>query len=157
MICNKCGAQNLDEGRFCTMCGLPLNGEAVPIKKPQKRAVIITLITVAAAILALLFIVILPSFSVGRRINHVWFHKEDKMELTLDFRENTGTLENLLRFPIEIEWELNGDRLGLTMLYKGQPLDDPEEYIVSFGSGGKVMKLTEVGAPSSVKEFTRMD
>ena len=79
------------------------------------------------------------------------------MELTLDFRENTGTLENLLRFPIEIEWELNGDRLGLTMLYKGQPLDDPEEYIVSFGSGGKVMKLTEVGAPSSVKEFTRMD
>ena len=79
------------------------------------------------------------------------------MELTLNFPENTGTLENLLKFPIELDWELDGDYLTLTMLYRGQPLDDPEEYIVSFASNGRVMRLTEVGAPSSVMEFTRMD
>lgn len=159
MLCDKCGAENLDGGIFCTMCGLPF-GEA-PSKRskkaPSPRAIIVTAAVAAAAVLILLFVVILPRFSVKSRINHVWYYKDDKMELTLDFRDNSGTLENMLKFPIEIEWELNKDRLGITMLYRENPLGDPEEYIVSFSSGGRVMKWSEVGAPSSVKEFTRMD
>lgn len=159
MLCDKCGAENLDGGQFCTMCGLPF-GEAPSKnskKKPSPRAVIVTAAVVAAAVLVLIFAVIIPQFSVRGRLNHVWFCKEDKVELTLDFPDNSGTLKNKLKFPIEIEWELNGDRLSITMLYRESPLGDPEEYIVSFSDGGRVMKWTEVGAPSSVKEFTRMD
>lgn len=159
MLCDKCGAENLDGGIYCTMCGLPF-GEA-PSKKskkaPSPRAVIVTAAAVAAAALVLIFAVIIPRFSVRARLNHVWYHKDDKMELTLDFRNNSGTLENMLKFPIEIDWEVDGDYLSITLLYRESPLGDTEEYIVSFSSGGKVMKWTEVGAPSSIKEFTRMD
>lgn len=171
MICNKCGAENLDGGIFCTMCGLPFNDDNASktnadkaMRKPKRigrtiklPAVIAAGLAVVAAVLILLFAVILPRFDVKNRINHVWYHKDDKMELTLDFRNNSGTLENMLKFPIEMEWEVNGDRLGITLLYRESPLGDTEEYIVSFRSGGKVMKWTEVGSPSSVKEFTRID
>lgn len=170
MLCDKCGAENLDGGKFCTMCGLPFENvdteSGTPAdqtgRKPAKRAVKLPVViaagaAMAAAILIVLFAVILPRFSVKGRLNHVWYHKDDKIEMTLDFPENSGTLENMLKFPIQIEWELNGDRLSITMLYRENPLGDPEEYIVSFSSGGKVMKWTEVGAPSSVKEFTRID
>lgn len=171
MLCDKCGAENLDNGRFCTMCGLPFNGSAEVAreinqtekkhafsKMIRKKPVVIAIAAVAAAVIVIvLFAVIIPQFSVKNRINHVWYHKDDKMELTLDFPANSGTLENKLKFPIEIEWEVNSDRLSITMLYRGQPLGEAEEYIVSFGSGGEVMTWTEVGAPSSVKEFTRMD
>lgn len=157
MLCDKCGAENLDGGRFCTMCGLPFGDAPAPSKKaPNPRAVIVTSAAVAAVALILIFAVIIPQFTVRGRLNHVWFCKDDKVELTLDFPGNSGTLENMLKFPIEIEWELSGDRLSLTMLYKGQPLEDTGEYIVSFSDGGRVMKWTEVGAPSSVKEFTRI-
>ncbi len=159
MLCDKCGAENLDNGRFCTMCGLPF-GEAPPKKSPKSpspRAVIITASVVVVTAVVLIFSVIIPQFSTRGRLRHVWFSKDNRMELTLDFSENTGTLENMLKFPIEIEWTLDGDRLSLTMLYKGQPLEDTEEYIVSFSDGGRVMRWAEVGAPSSVKEFTRLD
>lgn len=156
MLCDKCGAENLDGGRFCTMCGLPF-GEAPSKKARSARAVILAAAAAALAAVVLIFAVIIPQFSVRGRLRHVWFSKDDRVELTLDFSENTGTLENMLKFPIEIEWTLDGDRLSLTMLYKGQPLEETGEYIVSFSDGGSVMRWSEVGAPSSVKEFTRID
>lgn len=156
MLCDKCGAENLDNGRFCTMCGLPF-GTAPTKKSPSPRAVIITATVVVVTAVVLIFAVIVSQFSVRGRLRHVWFSKDNKTELTLDFSKNTGTLENMLKFPIEIDWTLDGDRLSLTMLYKGEPLEDTEEYIVSFDDGGRVMRWSEVGAPSSVKEFTRLD
>ncbi|MDE6731550.1 MAG: zinc ribbon domain-containing protein [Oscillospiraceae bacterium] len=158
MLCDKCGAENLDNGRFCTMCGLPFGEEPPKSKKSvSSRTVIVTAAVVIAAVMVLVFTVIVSRFSNRGRLKHVWLSKDNGTELTLDFSENTGTLENMLKFPIEIDWTLDGDRLSLTMLYKGEPLEDTEEFIVSFDDGGRVMRWSEVGAPSSVKEFTRLD
>lgn len=113
----------------------------VPLKKSNKRPLIIAVCCAAAAavVLIVLFAVILPNQGLAGRLRHKWLCTDDgAVETYYDFKKNEATGGGI---TVPFNWKAVGqDRVSVTVNLFG--ISATEEFYVSFSGDERTMILS---------------
>ena len=121
---------------------MPEYGQPVAMPKKSKKVPIIIASCAAAfvaAILIVLFVVILPNTGIKGKLRHKWIYSDnDLIETAFDFKKNTASLSEL---SIPISWNVKGeDILEITFTFLGY--SDVQEFNFSLSDDGTILTLT---------------
>lgn len=135
------------------MYAAPVYGQ--PMAPAKKKTGLIVGISVAAvvvaAVLIVLFVVILPNTGLKGKIRHRWTVSDGGVSVVYDFKKNEVDMDIM---TIPFEWSVSGDnRVTITVSLLGQ--SESEDFIVSFSNGDKTMTMTSVSDANDITVYTR--